>query len=112
MGHTVGFPPVLHFPGCNYSFADSRHIFLFLQIYIACLLLNGNYGCMQLTFLTLVRSKMLKLETSVGSEMLECVLRSASRKASQVRPRLRRKDYTLTFVGEIILDNFKSIQMA
>jgi hypothetical protein len=55
---------------------------------------------------------MLKLETSVGSEMLECVLRSASRKASQVRPRLRRKDYTLTFVGEIILDNFKSIQMA
>ena len=67
---------------------------------------------MQLTFLTLMKSKMLKLETSVITEMLECVLRSASRKASQVRPWLRRKYYTLTIVGEIRFDNFKSIQIA
>jgi hypothetical protein len=66
----------------------------------------------QLKFLTLMKSKMLKLETSVSTEMLECVLRSASSKASQMGLRLRRKYYTLTFVGEIRFDNLKSIQMA
>jgi len=57
-------------------------------------------------------SEILKPEMSVSTEVLECVLRSASRKTSQARPRLRRKIYTLRFVGEIRLDNLKSIQMS
>ena len=47
-----------------------------------------------------------------NTEMLECFLRSASRRASYVRPRLRRKTYTPKFVGEISFDNLKSIQIA